>query len=799
MSFKSRLFGAWALIAALSTLQGCARLGFGEKLPPLEPLKVRSGETACLTEAGTIIEEYISARGGVESIHSMFDCVDRSIQLFLEKTRTSTPGTYQPVELRNFIEKFFIGENRISNALMAETMEFKRSVLGGRGDLLTAEELRSARRIMAALRSQLIRLDRYRPLTISSLAALPPAAQNEVLGSITEVASDFGTELSSNAGNYSMARLESLFREFERAFPGDGLKRFINRFKLIRMFKPVLFGTSADEFRGEEWPRFLRAAARIFGIYIKIQPIYPDESGRFPILSCGSGLQRLREAGLEFFNVLDESIRYHGSLQLIPFIELSRVIDALDADDFPAIRRLSMKKFLRPIIRRYLAGDTEGALGRDAEGITLLSVERARRAFLDWADGQRYIEGVFQRLSAFDCQGSPEFWPSYSITEIESVTIEAALGVSRLDELDTRTVLAVEKLRKVLRSRKPMYAISGSKMRIDPSGLRTSFVYNDLLQANWLSIGFSLGQQGYREKRYDPIRRAAKQPEGMVVEEVEEFYFDLREIGFDLKFIDPEQWDAARLRSRDGSLFMPSADGDLTLLTLAEAIELMGTMISAKAVSGEIHNSMLTVCRSVPGGMFETRLVEEPCYREHLIKGMDQYFANLPALVRYVGGLKQAEETRFFDLLFKNSKTPGLSKEGYMEINDSDRLATILHYVELVFSRFDSDYSGRMETGECLKAFDLFESILSETVKGKVSDRESLRALFTYMLSRGKIPETTMEKAGFLWWKTRGVRNWDLKVDRAAILSVFAKLAESSGSSSSKLPTLQALPAGPAR
>jgi hypothetical protein len=797
MSFKSRLFASIALFLAVSALQGCARLGFGEKIPAPEPLKVRGGESACLNQAGTIIEDYISARTGVESINSMFECVDRSIQLFLDKTRTSTPGIYQPMELRNFIEKFFIGEDKISNALMAETMEFKRSVLGGRGDILTADELRSARRIMAALRRQLIRLDRYRPLTISSLAALAPAAQNEVLGQIAEVATDFGSELSSNAGDYSMARFESLLREFQRAFPGDGLNRLINRFKLIRMFKPVLFGTSADEFRGEEWPRFLRTAARIFGIYVKIQPIYPDESGRFPVLSCGSGLQRLREAGLEFFTLLEESVRYHGSLQLIPFIELSRVIDALDATDFPQIRRLSMKKFLRPIVRRYLAGETEGALGRDAEGITLLSVDRARKAFLDWADGQRYIEGVFQRLSSFDCQGNPESWPSYSISELESVSIESALNVGRLDELDTRTVLAIEKLRKVLHARVPMHAITGSKLRIDPSGPRTVFVYNDLLQANWLSIGFALGQQGYREKRYDYIRQAARQPEGMVVEEVEEFYSDLREIGTDLKFIDPDQWDAARLRSRDGSLFMPSADGDLRILNLAEAIELMGTMISAKAVSGEIQDSMLAVCRSVPGGMFETRLIEEPCYRERLIQGLDQYFANLPALVRYVGGLKSVDQVRFFDLLFKNSKVPGISKEGYMEINDSDRLATILHYVELVFSRFDVDFSSRMETGECLKAFDLFESILSETAKGKVSDRESLRALFTYMLSRGKIPETALEKAGFLWWKSRGPRNWDLKVDRSAILSIFAKLAETSGKGSAR-PTLSPVSAIPA-
>jgi hypothetical protein len=791
MFFNRSQVVALALIAQVSLLQGCARLGFGEKIPPAEPLKVRSGETACLNDAGRIIGDYISARGGAESINSMFECVDRSIQLFLEKTRTATPGVYQPVELRNFIEKFFIGEDKISNALMAETMEFKRSVLGGRGDILTAEELRSARRIMWALKEQLLRLDRYRPLTISSLAALPASAQNEVLGAIAEAGADFGVELARNAGDYSMTRFEALLREYERTFPGDGLKRFINRFKLIRMFKPVFFGTSADEFRGEEWSRFLRTAARSFGIYVKVQPIYPDQSGRFPVLSCGTGLQRLREAGLEFFALLDESIRHHGSLQMIPFIELSRVIDALDANDLPDIRRLSMKRFMRPIVRRYLSGDNEGVLGRDAEGITLLSVDRARKALLDWVDGQRYIEGTFQRLGSFDCQGKPEARPSYSLRDLESVSIEAAFGVSRLDELDSRTVIAIEKFRNVLHTRKPMYGVEGPKMLIDPSGPRELFAYNDLLQCNWLSIGFVLGQQGYREKRYDYIRTAAKEPEGMTVEEVDEFYADLREIGTDLKFVDPDLWEAARLRFRDGNLFMPSSNGDMKVLNLAESIELIGVMISAKGVSGEIQDALLNVCKSVPGGMFNTRLIEEPCYREHLVRGMEQYFSNLPALARYTSQLNSGASQKF-------SKDSPTSTEGNLDINDSDRLSTLLHYVELVFSRFDGDYSGRLETQESLKAFDLFENILRDVAKDKVEDRESLRALFTYMLSRGKIPETGMEKIGFLWWKSRGPSNWNLKVDRPAILTIFAKLAEASAKNSSRL-SLRAVPVTPAR
>ena len=764
-----------AIVCAL-TLGACTKLGFGEKIPAAEPMKVRGGETACLNEGGKVIEDYIAGRTGADSLEEMYQCVDTSIQLFLDRTRTSTPGVYQPIELRNFIEKFFIGRNIVSNALMAETMEFKKSILGGRGDMLTANELRSLRRIMKALKDALVRLDKYRPLTIANLANLDTSAQNEVLARINSVASDFGTEISLTAGDYSMSRLESLLKEFERVFPGDGLKNFIVRFPLIRMFKPVLFGTSADEFRGEEWPRFLKAAARILGIYIKTQPLYPDETGKFPVLTCGKGLERFNEAGLEFLRLLDEAVANHGSLQMIPLLELGRVVDALDPSDLPGVRRLSIKKFLRPVVQNLLAGDTEGALGRDADGITSLSVEHARRYFLDWVDGQKYIEGLFSQLGQFDCQGDIRAQSAYSLKELESVSVEAAMGVRHLEDLDPRTMVAVQKLRRLIQSRKPMMDSSGVRVLLDSYRPRTKFFYADLLQINWSSLVFSVSQQGYRLKRYDPIRKEFGDPEAATVEELEAFYNDLLELGADLKLADPTQWDAARMRFRDGNLFMPSSNGDMKLMGAAESTELIAVMVSSKAISVALHEGGLKACRSIPGGIFDTRMVESKCLVENMERELESYLSNLPALVRYIREQKPADRQKFFDLILDVSVIPS-DHSGFIAVNELDRLGIILHYIELIYSSFDADYSGTLNTSETLIAFKRFESVLRDLLKGNAMDRDGLRALFTYMLSRGKPPETALEKADYLYWKLMGPKRWKMAVERPMILKVLAKLS----------------------
>ena len=219
----------------------------------------------------------------------------------------------------------------------------------------------------------------------------------------------------------------------------------------------------------------------------------------------------------------------------------------------------------------------------------------------------------------------------------------------------------------------------------------------------------------------------------------------------------------------------------MTLLNLGEGTEIVGALISAKSVSADLQDAILKLCKSVPGGMFGTRLIDQGCYREQLVSRFDEYFSNLPALARYLRSLKAAESANFFDLLFRASKPP-TAKPEYMDVNDSDRLSTLLHYVELVYLKFDRNSNGRLDTGESLRAFERFEGILKTIAKDRVKDREGLQALFTYLLTRGKIPETALEKAGFLWWKARGPNNWKMSVERSTILLVFSKLAESTSS-----------------
>ncbi len=753
---------------------GCAKFGLNEWLAPRTPLQVKGGQTACLNNAGERIGKYLDGKTDPSDIEIMFQCADDSIQLFLDRTKTNTPGNYQPQELRNFLEKYFIGEDKISNALMLETMEFKRSIVGGRGDLLTADELRSLRRIIWGIREQLLKLAPFRPLTLETLGALPREKQDDVLRALSQSMADFGALLSQTAADYPTSRLEGLLREFERVFPGETLRKFVARINLVRAVKPVLLGTSQDQFRPEEWPRFLVTLVKLFGVYVKSNPLMPDADGNYPInTGCGEGRQKLTDAAMGIFALLENSIRYHGTLEMIPFIELDRVIDSLAPGDLGLVRPITAKRVMRPVFRRLLSGLNEGFLGREAEGITLLGLERARRAFLDWSDNQQFIEGVYAELGRFDCNDSSNR-PRYSWQEIEVVSIEKAMGVSRPEELSPRTQAAVQAFRSVISGARPLQGQAGVKLEIDALNPQNRHTFNSLANINWLSVGFVLGQQGYREKKNDSIRRALGNMDALVSSELDQLYDDIRDVGVDLQFLDPNSGAGGGSRFRDGNLFTYAGNGD-ALLDLHEAVQLLAFLMSGKDASSDLHKLLVGRCANIPGGIFGTKLVEKRCFFERVFAEYGEYFRHLPGFVAYLNGLKAENRTQILEALIRIAKA-GRPFPEYMEILDTDTVSVLPHYIESVYLLFDEDRSGRLETDEALQAFVRFETILKSLANDPSMSRKDLQALFTYLLDRGKAPETTFEKMGFLLWKWRGQGSWNLSVERSRILDIFEQL-----------------------
>jgi hypothetical protein len=774
----------WLPLLCLSTLgmsAGCAKLGLNEPWMPRSALKVDGGNTVCLQDAGRRIDEYLNGNSSASDITHMFECAEDSVQIFLDRTKTRTPGTYTPNELKNFLEKFFFGEGRISESLMTETMEFKRSLMGGRGDQLTASELRTFQRILGGLQTLILQMEPYRPFNIEALSQLPREKLDEVLKSLNRGLEEFGAVLAQSAGDYPTARLEGLLKEFERIYPSEGLRTLIVRLPLVRALKPVLLGTPADVMRAEEWPRLLVSLGRLAGVYIKGRQLAPQAwSGDPAWAGCGAGRQSLTDAALEVFSILEDAIRHHEGLEMIPLVEFYRVIDSLQPEDLGRVGSGTLKRLLGPVIRRFLAGLNEGFLGRDAEGLTRLGVQRARRALTDWSNHQRYLEGAFRLLGQFDCRtliDSPGSAPRYSWAEINSIPVERAMGVLRLEDLAPQTQASLATFRRALSQIMPLQVSQG--LRVEVNALRPALrhTFNSASMINLLSVGYVLGQQGYRNRDYDPRRRQGGDLHAMAGPELDVISDDLREISIDLQFQDPEGEMGGAARFRDGNLFTYSADGN-ELLSLSEGVELLSILLSGKDSSSEIHRRIEKDCPSFPGGVFESKIIEIACFGNRLTRQYSSYFGHLPGFVKYLDSLRPEGRSAVFDQLLRIAKRsrPKSRFYNHMEMLDTDVVAVLPHYIESIFLVFDADRDGFLNTQEALSAYPRFEPTLRRVTNDPTLSPKDLQALFAFMLDRGKPPESSGEKASFLLWLWDGPKKWNLKVDRKRILDLFDRL-----------------------
>ncbi len=764
-----RLFGVLAMGLAFSAA-ACGKFGIKELVEKPKPLIMKGEAAGCLKGSGELISRYFRGEAAAEEIGGMFTCADNSIQLFLDRTRTVKPDEYAPGELRNFLEKFFIGEDKVSDSLMREAMDFKRSVLGGRSDALTRKELLALRTLIAAFRDQLVSLQPFMPITVERLGKADPRVINDVVQALARSGREVGLVIQSTAAQYSVARFEGLLREFERIFPGEGLAFVLKQMPLLKALKPFLLGTGTVEFNPEEWQPLLVTGARIYGLVIKSKQF--DEKYKEASLACGTGRERLVDLADDLLSLLAQGVRHHRD-DLISFPEFDRVFDSIDSEILGPVRPLSLKRLIRPIIRRVLGQDVAGATGREADGLTIEALARLGATVQRWANGQKYIEGAFKKLGQFSCDADPaQPMPHYLPEEINAVSIADAFGVSSESELDSAIIEAAKAAQTVVSIHKPLYVNQGTSVILNPLVERRRHSYYNLSMLQWQASLFRMGILGYREDHNGDIEKLERMT--LTVDEFDQIYRDTRDLAGDLGALDPTQWDAGKLRFRDANLFLFASNGDI-FIDAAEGTQLLAFLVSSRSMASEVHSEIQKECPSLPGGAFRTRLVDIKCYREKLSENFRTFFTHMPGLSAYFRVISADEQKAFLDVLFRVTKS-GRPFPDHIELADADRLTAILHYVEAIYVAFDTNFSGTLEASEATFAFGRFEPIIARLAAGQLDSREEMEALFTYMLANGKQPESFFEKMGFWFWQQQGPRFWKFKTDRTTLLKIFEQL-----------------------
>jgi hypothetical protein len=283
---------------------------------------------------------------------------------------------------------------------------------------------------------------------------------------------------------------------------------------------------------------------------------------------------------------------------------------------------------------------------------------------------------------------------------------------------------------------------------------------------NWLRAAFRLVLRAYikdSDRRNDLV--------GLNKTEFAAAYQDLRPFLVALGLIEENNTTFGDRVMREANLFTSRGNGD-DILNFVEMIEYVHYILSGIDAGKALVTGMKNDCPVV------NDTVQAPCFRVAFRKYFSDRFAHLPLMVAYTTTLSDKGWANLLKALEKANRDEGASNDP-IKVGDIYEMGVLLEYIETVMLRFDADLNGRLDLQEGLSALPLFQATLAEFMdvnpKKKAKD---IRAVFTYMLHYGKIPDKKdpVSIVKFLLWKWNE-KSWKVDADRGVLLQILASLS----------------------
>lgn len=112
----------------------------------------------------------------------------------------------------------------------------------------------------------------------------------------------------------------------------------------------------------------------------------------------------------------------------------------------------------------------------------------------------------------------------------------------------------------------------------------------------------------------------------------------------------------------------------------------------------------------------------------------------------------------------------------WVESGEIGTMAVILHYVETIMTRFDTDGNGLLETAEAWEAYPVFRGLIGKLAKnaGHDLDDSGMQDVYGYILSNGgKVPGGSL---GVAWSKTLSGFSWSMALNRMDMIRIFGTI-----------------------
>lgn len=735
-----------------------------------EVIEIQGTELDCLDPATEVLRKFDREKTEPQKLVETLQCFQKSLAYFKAKTKGSVqnPDNYTIDNLRSFFSKFLGDSNSVSEKMASELMRLKAALFGGEIYAMSKVELQKLIDFMGLLQNEIgILKPHWKTLMVAkqnqpvSLADIS-AAHQTLMSTVRRLIES--TQLSK--ADYELDNFIELMQEIERFTESEAKKPASNKtdaglqivqwMPLFEALKLGLFGPRVEMNSLSKWREAFRMVGELHrGYMLYFYQFEPHSFYSREALRTGDEMLAL------LIKLLDSSwiIGTTG----ISFEITEKLFQALYKQNMlpEGVTAKGIDETYRGLVARVFEREArfpkETVTALEKRHLTFIKVEyeiwRSAQDFVDTFPDTFVAKTVDEKLKGY----SPRTFSRFSVPNPQ--TILDAWG-------DWKHHLSQEI---------PLLYMNSGEILISP------FV-RDMRNWPWYSLARqnimrSLSRTlllGYGVKK--TVRLADT---GINEQSFLDWYNDNTTLGVEIKAFDPRTPNSGTRSFFESNHFVYSGDGD-EVADRQEVYEFVNIIFSSGLAGLKtIQEDMIkSKCGTSNLDIFGNPWLDEKCFKNILRQKFHIFFKNLPGLVHYVRAFTPEQWDQFYDDLLDFSRNDPKEK-GRIETSDLRTLVVILHYIESMYIRFDTDRDDRLSKAELIEGSKRFipffkKQFALESSPGGIRDgvyRSLVSQGFACMVLTGAMPSISGCSKVFL------LDAWDDRFsDRRRILRTLNQL-----------------------
>lgn len=745
----SKMLKSLLIVICLVVFTSCSYFLDDKKKPSEKIYNLSLNEKAgvgCLHEHNEVMQDYFDMKRTDKEIAvavlEQKKCIRNAVDLFVKYTEGSSGNQYNSEEIHKFLIDV-IDEYSFLPVFMEEALRLKSSLIGGNPFVVTKDEINRLLPIVDFVYDKLALHASQRQYLFSN-ESLELNKANRV--AFEKAVKDFEKSIAEFKNlpikNTGLFDYDSLARLIVMIVGDNSKSEWTDHLALINALQAMITVGQQGEIAASKLPFAVSNLSELwlsyveFNKFLKNDTFYTDLSAIFTFPGL---LTRLVKDHLVFENGKDEILnnvqnRILGALknsvvaapeQKMPLGYFDALIDVLaNMGSFP----------------EYLSKDTIKGMLPDFVG--------------RWANKKVCIEPVDATIETPEadlCKRkfiSPENVDN--LIEIVDLWKERQEWVNQVGEHQRQSVSIKNKKTSSINVQSFKSALSSiSHVHWEDYVVvgTTEFVYKDLVILNAI---YTLGEIFLRPFNRN-WEKASTIDYYMSEAQVQTVYYWLRDIGVDLKIVDPRSRLSGQSAFTEANLFTSVGNNPKTFDFL-ELIEYLEISISTSIRSVYLMENKFEDCRlEGTNDVFNFPKLEPNCFRKELRENFHEYYLeSLPKMTRYFETGHGQEVLEGFIRLAEKASRQGFLVNEPIETDTVRTMSSILQYTESLFLRFDENGDDVIRIEEFEKALEhikpnlkvLIDRTLDESTKTLIyrTFPEFEKLLVTYAIATGELP-----------------------------------------------------------